>query len=1329
MRSGIAGAYELNVTGQRPARERQCRLARYDTVKRSPINMAKTLSGVIGMLSTTNILQKMSTVNINQITGFAELSASDQNKIRVAVQLQRLNPADVPESTKSKTTTTPQVTAPQASQKRKAPQGPPHASTSRVTFTQPPGPSQHAEIIDDEPEDDDPIDELYCTLHTSVVGIRYYTGLVGPGEEVSLVREPLNPYDPNAIQVKNIGRVQVGHLPRNVAQKLAPLLDRNTVTVEGVINDGNLGRSAGYTLSLTLKIYGATDKRDVLEAQLIWATPGQRGFASQNNRTAASTSAAMPQTGAARTNYSTTSGARASSIYNAPPPAYTNGNSTARQTHSISAAQQEAMRRHQAAIEKQQEALRKAAELKQMMDGLEKVDDEGRRSSLLDNLCSVEDILSLPLHPNPPGIQKGNLRVDLLKHQSQALQWCIEREHPVLPKKENDKPVQFWQYKTINGKQPYYYNLATKTPQTQPPTLGRGALCADAMGLGKTLTMLSLILATQGDQGPGVSKTTLIVSPLSILSNWEKQIEDHCSPGALTTCVYYGSNRNLSAQDLQNYDVVITTYQTITSEFGSLDAGGGSKKKRKTEQVLFGVNWKRIVLDEGHNIRNPKTKMAKSVCALKAERRWVLSGTPIINSPRDLGSLLTFLQICRPLDNEDYFKRLLLRPLKDALPSGVELLSALMNQICIRRTKEMQDSQGNPLIPLPPVQMIKVPVTLHDEARQLYDQVEQLSRQRVENYVNNQATATFAQSNVLGLLTRMRQLALHPGLVPRNYLEELRTEEDQTHAPIIALNPEEKLRLQDILSQAIEDCEECPVCFELLNNPRITYCAHKFCLACITEVISRDPKCPMDRRPISLNDLLEPPPPTELTQKPVRDNSPEEATGVRAGSSAKIDQLVHLLQLTPGSEKSLVFSQYTSFLDKIGEALDEAGIPYVRFDGQMSARRRQEAIARFSIPVKESSSSRAGSQPTRASRGRGKGKAKKVDDDDFDYNDDGDADFALQDDMDDEDSAEVNPRVMLISLKAGALGLNLTVANNVYLMDPWWQEGIESQAIDRVNRIGQKKPVHVYQLIAEDTVEAKVLEIQERKKKLVQQAFSGIKRRETQREQREARIQDLVAIFGIRRQNADNDQNGEDIKSLLNPFLAVYGLAPPDPALDDIVMVHRTHPETLKHLRVLPEQMTVEEVRVRREKRAEDPTLVDFYAFSVNEDGTRGELIGISGVFKIDPDQNSCEVGILVAPGKHEGGNGTEILYNVMKWLFEERKLHRATFETALDNIPMQRWLEKTGVRLEAERKEAWRNMRTGGYEDVKGYALVESEWRERVKPNLEARIRARWNI
>lgn len=77
----------------------------------------------------------------------------------------------------------------------------------------------------------------------------------------------------------------------------------------------------------------------------------------------------------------------------------------------------EQLREREAAIAKQREALQKAADLKQMLEGLEKVNDEGRRESVLDSLCSTEDVLNLPEHPDPPGKKAGNLVVDLLKHQ------------------------------------------------------------------------------------------------------------------------------------------------------------------------------------------------------------------------------------------------------------------------------------------------------------------------------------------------------------------------------------------------------------------------------------------------------------------------------------------------------------------------------------------------------------------------------------------------------------------------------------------------------------------------------------------------------------------------------------------------------------------------------------------------------------------------------------------------------------------------------------------------------------------------------------------------
>ena len=81
--------------------------------------------------------------------------------------------------------------------------------------------------------------------------------------------------------------------------------------------------------------------------------------------------------------------------------------------------------------------------------------------------------------------------------------------------------------------------------------------------------------------------------------------------------------------------------------------------------------------------------------------------------------------------------------------------------------------------------------------------------------------------------------------------------------------------------------------------------------------------------------------------------------------------------------------------------------------------------------------------------------------------------------------------LFLISLKAGGLGLNLTAAGYVFLLDPWWNPAVEAQAIDRAHRIGQTQPVFSYRLIARDTVEEKILELQKAKKKLAGAVLEG----------------------------------------------------------------------------------------------------------------------------------------------------------------------------------------------------------------------------------------------
>jgi len=265
--------------------------------------------------------------------------------------------------------------------------------------------------------------------------------------------------------------------------------------------------------------------------------------------------------------------------------------------------------------------------------------------------------------------------------------------------------------------------------------------------------------------------------------------------------------------------------------------------------------------------------------------------------------------------------------------------------------------------------------------------------------------------NALSLLTRMRQLTLHPSLIPLNYLDELRSSlsngSDSPSVPI-QVTPQDRIQLQHRLFQLTEDCEECPVCFDTLQNAVITPCVHAFCRDCILTVIQRDSKCPMvrvspadvtsdffhsyrsidkfqDRRDILTHDLIEPLEPVDATQAQFRVDDSEDGgdeTEICNGSSAKIDQLIRLVQLTPSYEKSVVFSQFTSFLDKvhcssllfarskliafhlhcneiqIAEQLSIQGIPFVRFDGSMSAARRREVLERFNIPLSGSPSSR-----------------------------------------------------------------------------------------------------------------------------------------------------------------------------------------------------------------------------------------------------------------------------------------------------------------------------------------------------------------------------------
>jgi SNF2 family DNA or RNA helicase len=184
--------------------------------------------------------------------------------------------------------------------------------------------------------------------------------------------------------------------------------------------------------------------------------------------------------------------------------------------------------------------------------------------------------------------------------------------------------------------------------QSSPPKPTRGGILADEMGLGKTLSMLSLIMSTLVDARkfehrppphfPGRIlarnlKGTLLVLPLSTLSQWEVQIQTHLAPGALKYYIYYGTKRTRDIEELAQYDLVITTYQTLQSEYSG----------KKTGQPISSSHWFRVVLDEAHIIRAQNTQTAKAIFEIAAQRSWAMTGTPIQNRLEDLVHIILHL--------------------------------------------------------------------------------------------------------------------------------------------------------------------------------------------------------------------------------------------------------------------------------------------------------------------------------------------------------------------------------------------------------------------------------------------------------------------------------------------------------------------------------------------------------------------------------------------------------------------------------------------------------------------------------------------------------------
>ncbi|CAI4210531.1 unnamed protein product [Parascedosporium putredinis] len=595
------------------------------------------------------------------------------------------------------------------------------------------------------------------------------------------------------------------------------------------------------------------------------------------------------------------------------------------------------------------------------------------RNEVMSVFDSLADTQHLPESATPATVQ-----TPLLKHQRQGLYFMKCRESMENAEGTGGSNPSLWKRRMNENLQMAYVNVITGQWTSHPPET-RGGILADMMGLGKTLSILSLVVTSLDDSRKWGTKSpltklvrntkaTLLVCPLSTITNWEEQIKQHVKPGTIKYHVYHGSGRIKDLRKLSEFDLVLTTYGSVSSELS------GRSKEKQGPFPLEELGWFRIVLDEAHMIREQSTLQFKAICRLQAERRWAVTGTPVQNRLDDLAALLAFIRL-KPFDDRSKFAPLLKEE---------------------RYVYELF-------------------------ARNAQDRVRVLAGSGIEK-----ALGGHTYIHILRAILRLRLICAHgKDLLNEDDLAALQgmtaemaidlDSDEEAEDSASALPDRKAYEMFELMQETNNDsCISCQKKFGADESDNIESegqedlmgymnpCFHLICTSAWVQTYLVEL-----RR--SKTNVEHDGPAIKSKRRTGGANGAKRTFDKYSGPSTKVQALIEdLLQSKAESEKmpdepplkSVVFSAWTSHLDLIQLALDNVGVSYTRLDGSMTRAARTNAMDRFR-----------------------------------------------------EDNSV---HVILVSIMAGGLGLNLTAGSNVYVMEPQYNPAAEAQAIDRVHRLGQR---------------------------------------------------------------------------------------------------------------------------------------------------------------------------------------------------------------------------------------------------------------------------------
>ncbi|XP_055907334.1 transcription termination factor 2 [Eupeodes corollae] len=586
----------------------------------------------------------------------------------------------------------------------------------------------------------------------------------------------------------------------------------------------------------------------------------------------------------------------------------------------------------------------------------------------------------------------------------------------------------------------------------------RGGILADDMGLGKTLSMISLVLDVKNREEDDDAEDEEESEEEN--KGWSsKGRRDYHNGGTLIVCpaslmrqweseVNSRVNRHRLSISVHHGNNRDTKPRHLATYDIVITTYQIVAREFKTSGALFSIAWKRIILDEAHVVRNYKSQSSLAVCELRGKSRWALTGTPIQNKEIDVYALLKFLK-CSPFDDLSHWKKWI----DNKSAGGQQRLNTLMKSLMLRRTKAQLQQQGS-LACLPEREPCKViEVILDKEEMNVYQKIMTYSKTLFAQFLYQRAE----KNNDMYFMDQGNRPTFMQTKDPNGAYHKMHQKFSKLHHGDRDIKSHEilvlLLRLRQIcchpglIDSMLEDEDE--------SVPTDSYCSEPD-----IDLLDQLNKLEInDNSTSNLTDSIDENPANKgisrASARVLQRSNPVFNLSRPSSKMRKVLQIVDE-EILSTSDKAIIVSQWTSTLNILKSHFDQKNVRTLSLNGSILVKNRQAVVTEFNDPNSPS-------------------------------------------------------RILLLSLTAGGVGLNLVGANHLLLIDLHWNPQLESQAQDRIYRVGQKKTVHIYKFMCKDTVEERIKALQDHKLELANGVLTGAKVSGGSK----LTIDDLKGLFGL----------------------------------------------------------------------------------------------------------------------------------------------------------------------------------------------------------------------